>query len=156
MRRLAVAIATCFGIGYLPVAPATWASAATALALFFLLPHLDLVPLLGVTLGITVLAVSVCGPAEKSLGHDAHPIVIDEVAGMFVSLCAVPAFGRGAPPLWLTLGLAFVIFRVFDIAKPFPVDQSQRLPGGYGVVVDDLLAGLYTNAVLQLVVRAWR
>ena len=155
MRRLAVAIATCFGIGYLPIAPATWASAVTALALYVLLPHVGLGVLLGVTALIALVGVAASGLAERTLGRDAHPIVIDEVAGMFVAVCGVPALGRPAPWPAVTLGLAFALFRVFDIWKPFPVHQSQRLPGGFGVVVDDLLAGLYTNAVLQILARAW-
>jgi phosphatidylglycerophosphatase A len=155
VRRVAVVLATGFGIGYLPVAPATWASAATALGLAVLLPRIGFLPLLGATIGVTLAALAVSGPAERSLGHDAHPIVADEVAGMFVAVCGVPAIGHATPPLAITLVLAFALFRLFDIAKPFPVYQSQRLPGAFGVVVDDLLAGLYTNAALQLLARLW-
>ena len=155
MRRVAVVLATGFGIGYLPLAPATWASAVTALGLLVLLPRIGFPALLGVTIAVTALALAVSGPAERSLGHDAHPIVADEVAGMFVTVCGVPAIGRATPSFVITALLAFVLFRVFDIAKPFPVRQSQRLPGASGVVVDDLLAGLYANAVLQVAARLW-
>jgi phosphatidylglycerophosphatase A len=85
------------------------------------------------------------------LGHDAHPIVIDEVAGMLIALLGVPH--RAASPA-LLLGSAFLLFRLFDIVKPFPIRQVQRLPGGWGVVTDDLLAGIATNLVLQLAARA--
>lgn len=155
MRRVAVVLATGFGIGYLPLAPATAASAATALGLAVLLPRIEFFPLLCVTVGVTVLALAVSGPAERILGKDAHPIVADEVAGMFVAVCGVPPIGHATPPLAITLVLAFALFRVFDIVKPFPVHQSQRLPGAIGVVADDLLAGLYTNAALQLAARLW-
>jgi phosphatidylglycerophosphatase A len=153
VRRIAVLLATGFGIGYLPIAPATWASAATALGLLFLLPKLGLGALLGVTLAVTGLALLVCGPAEKSLGHDAHPIVMDEVAGMLVTVCAVPAIGHVHPPHAITLLLGFVLFRIFDIWKPPPAAQAQELPGALGVVTDDLLAGVYANLTLQILAR---
>ena len=149
MRRVAIALATGFGVGFLPVAGATWGSFATALALLPLAPNLT--PL-GV--GIAILATSAIGvwasgEAEKTLGHDANPIIIDEVAGMLVSIWAIPLGGRAL----LGLGLAFVLFRVFDILKPFGIRRSQALPGGGGVVVDDLLAGALTNLVLRLALR---
>ena len=155
MRRLAVVLATGFGVGYLPVAPATWASAATALCLLPLLPSLDWMALLVMIVVVTPLAIWAAGQAERELGHDARPIVIDEVAGMLVAVCGVPMAGHGSTRLGILLALAFVLFRVFDILKPFPVRQSQAFPGGYGVVVDDLLAGLYTNAALQIAARTW-
>ena len=138
MRRVAVLVATGFGLGYLPIAPATWASAATAL-----------------TLVVTAVAVWVSGPAEKTLGHDAHPIVIDEVAGMMITVCGVPAIGFAVPSHILTLIVGFVLFRIFDVWKPPPVGRAQELPGGLGVVTDDVLAGLYSNLVLQILARVW-
>ncbi len=155
MRRVAVVLATGFGIGYLPGAPATWASAATALLLAAVLPGATTPALLAITACVTVLAILVSGPAEKTLGHDARPIVADEVAGMLVSVCGVPAIAHSSPRFAATLALAFVLFRVFDVLKPPPVALSQRLPGGFGVVVDDLLAGIYTNLSLQLIARVW-
>jgi phosphatidylglycerophosphatase A len=86
--------------------------------------------------------------AEKTLGHDARPIVIDEVAGMLVG-----ALGLRHPPGAAGLAevlLLFGLFRVFDVLKPWPVHSAQRLPGGFGVVVDDLLAGAYTAGALWL------
>jgi len=143
-------LATGFGLGYLPIAPATWASFAVgaALALFTLRGPLDPV-VLTAALGISVvLGVWSSGVAERTLGHDAKPIVIDEVAGMLLSVWLVPL---GSRPV-LTLFLAFAFFRVFDIWKPGPIRSIQRLPGGYGVVADDLLAGVATNLVLRLLV----
>ena len=104
---------------------------------------------------MTALEVLVCGEAEKKLGHDAHPIVADEVAGMMITMCGVPAFGPGHPSHALALAAGFVLFRIFDIWKPPPVNQAQALPGGIGVVTDDVLAGIYANLVLQLLARAW-
>lgn len=150
MRPLAILLATGFGIGRLPVAPATWASAAVAL---LLIPEACRAPLaLGVAiLVVTPLAIWASGEAEKDLGHDAHPIVIDEVAGMLVSVVAVPH--ASASPL-LFLASAFLLFRFFDIVKPFPIRQSQALPGGWGIVIDDLLAGVATNLTLRLALLA--
>ena len=155
MRRLAVLLATGLGLGRLPVAPATWASAATAVALLAALPRLGFPAFLVLTLGVTLLALLVCGPAEKTLGHDAHPIVLDEVAGMMVTMCGVPAIGHAQPPYAIALVAGFVLFRVFDICKPWPVDRAQSLPGAFGVVTDDVLAGIYSNILLQLLARVW-
>ncbi len=155
MRRLAVLLATGLGLGRLPVAPATWASAATALALLPVLSRLGLPALLALTLGTTLLALLVCGPAEKTLGHDAHPIVLDEVVGMLVTMCGVPSLGHAGPPYAISLLAGFVLFRIFDIGKPWPVGRAQALPGAFGIVTDDILAGLYSNLSLQLLARAW-
>ena len=154
MRRFAVLIATGFGLGYLPIAPATWASAATTLVLFAVLPGVGFPALAAWTVAVTVLALLVCGPAEKTLGHDAHPIVMDEVVGMLVTVCGVPAIGHPHPPYAITLALGFLLFRIFDVWKPFPVGRAQALPGAFGIVTDDILAGIYSNLVLQILARA--
>jgi phosphatidylglycerophosphatase A len=158
MRRSAVLLATLFGIGRVPLAPATAASLAVAVFLFAIgaLAPSALAPL-PVAIALLVLlpvAIWSSGEAEKELGHDAHPIVVDEVVGM---LAAVVGIGRIAEPNpALVLFLAFALFRFFDIVKPFPIRSSQRLPGGWGVVVDDLLAGIATNIVLRLLqARGW-
>lgn len=152
MRRFAVILATGFGLGRLPIAPATWASFAVALFLFALASWrpqaLDPVPLGIAILLLLPVAVWASGAAEQELGHDAKPIVADEIVGMLVAVwCVVPA---GAAPSAALLGAAFVLFRVFDIAKPFPIGASQKLPGGLGVVTDDVLAGVATNVALRL------
>ena len=149
MSGPAVWIATGFGLGNLPIAPATWASFAVAavLSLFALRGPLDPVAL-GGALAVSVLAgVWSSGVAERTLGHDAKPIVIDEVAGMLLSVWLVPLGGRPVAALIA----AFLLFRVFDIWKPWPIRASQRLPGGFGIVADDLLAGIATNLVLRAV-----
>ena len=156
MRRPAVLLATGFGIGRVPLAPATAASLAVAVLLFAIhaLAPSALAPL-PVALALLILlpfAIWSSGEAEKELGHDAHPIVVDEVVGM---LAAVVGIGRLAEPApALLLFLAFALFRFFDIVKPFPIGASQRLPGGWGIVVDDLLAGVATNLVLRFLL-AW-
>ena len=146
MRRLAVLLATGFGIGYIPVAPASWASLGTALCLIPFLPRLDPWTLGAVILPMIPLGVWAAGEAERTLGHDAGPIVIDEVAGMLLSVWGVPL---GGSPI-VMLALAFVLFRCLDIWKPFPIRQSHRLAGGWGVMVDDILAAAVTNLLLRL------
>lgn len=154
MRRLAVLLATGFGVGRLPVAPATWASAAVALLLYLIPGSLAaLVPLGLAAAAAVAVGVWASHQAEKELGHDAHPIVIDEVAGMLIAVWALPA-GSGPRNPALLLAAAFLLFRVLDIAKPFPIRQSQRFPGGWGVVADDVLAGMATNLLLRAALRA--
>lgn len=156
MRRLAVILASGLGLGRLPIAPATWASFAVALfllALAVLIPSaLDPAPLGIAILLLLPASVWACGEAEKDLGHDAKPIVLDEIVGMLVAVWCVPR-ALGAPPVALLLA-AFLLFRLFDIAKPFPIGASQRLPGGLGIVTDDLLAGVATNVALRLLILA--
>lgn len=145
MQRLALLIATVGGIGHAPLAPGTVASAVTAVAL-------GLLPASRPALVMLVVAVIVVGTwaaqdAERSLGgKDPGAIVIDEVAGMAVSVIALPL-----TPAVLLAG--FLLFRVFDVVKPYPANALQRLRGGVGVMIDDLVAGLYALALL-LVARA--
>ena len=138
--RIALLVATAGGAGYAPLAPGTVGSAVTA-ALLWLIPfsRLGLVLFfLVVTLGGTWAA----HHAERVIGRkDPGVIVIDEVAGMTLSVLPLPL-----TPAVLAAG--FVLFRVFDIVKPFPARTSQRLTGGFGVMVDDLIAGSYTLAIL--------
>lgn len=148
MQRLAVWLATGFGVGRLPIAPATWASLLVAVFLYYS-AQLEIRTAAGIIAGIFAVGVWAAGEAEKSLGHDASAIVIDEVAGMLLAVWAIPLGGR---PL-LTLGIAFVLFRLIDVWKPFPIRQSQRLPGGWGVMIDDVLAAVLTNVLTRVAIR---
>ena len=148
MRRVAIAIATGLGVGFAPVAPATVASFVVALILIPLVGHVSLLAWGLAVLALLPIAVWSSGEAEKTLGTDAKPIVIDEVVGMLVGGFGV---AMGSRPL-VSLALLFVLFRVFDIWKPLGIDRSQKLPGGWGVVVDDVLAGALTNVVLRVLV----
>lgn len=140
-------LASFFGLGYIPFAPGTFGSLG-ALALYLLLPwqffELYNWPwYLGSLLIFSLVAVYLCGKAEKDLGEDAGSIVIDEVAGFFVAVALLPKS--------LMIGIyGFVLFRVFDIAKPFPINRSQDLRGGWGVVADDVLAGLFALLILKV------
>jgi phosphatidylglycerophosphatase A len=137
-ERLAVLIATVCGVGYAPLAPGTVASLVTAVAL-------GIIPFSRVGLVVFLVLVVVVGTwaahvAERVIGgKDPGAIVVDEVAGMTLAVVVFPL-----TPEVLAAGLAF--FRVFDVLKPPPAHQSQRITGGIGVMIDDLIAGLYALA----------
>jgi phosphatidylglycerophosphatase A len=135
-------VATLGGVGRAPLAPGTVASALTALVLWLLqLPPLALA---GMLIVVTAVGTWAADEAERSLGgKDPGAIVVDEVAGMMLSVLTVPL-----SPAALAAG--FLLFRVFDVVKPFPADVSQRLRGGLGVMVDDLIAGLYALVLVVL------
>ncbi len=135
MRGTLKHLATLGPVGWSPLAPASGASAVVT-AVGYFLPVPPLWAALLFFLPGTALAIWAAGEAEKELGHDAKPIVADEVVGMSLSLIGVPHH-------WLAFGAAFFLFRVMDVWKPLGARAAQDLPGGYGVVADDVLAGLY-------------
>jgi phosphatidylglycerophosphatase A len=141
-----VAVATVGGVGRAPVAPGTAASAVT-IAVLWLLGATPVV-LAALLVAVTALGTWASGEAEHALsrGKDPGAIVVDEVAGMTLSVLAVPL----TPAVAL---VGFVLFRVFDVIKPFPANVSQRLPGGVGVMADDLIAGLYALVLLVVAQR---
>ncbi len=142
-RALVKAIATFFFIGeVVPVAPGTAGSFA-ALLLYLALPPQGAVTFL-VFAGVTALGVWAAGAAEKVFGRkDPHQVVIDEVAGLFFVYWGLP---------WdpLTLVAGFVLYRLMDVIKPFPARRLEHLPGGWGIMLDDLVAGLYAQGLVRL------
>lgn len=138
-----MAIASGFGVGYLPIAPGTWGS-LLALPLHFLLIKLSQ-PNYFIALGmILAVAIITSGSAEKIMDFkDPGIVVIDEIIGMLITLIGAP----NKPLIWLA---GFVIFRFFDIVKPFPIRLiDQCFNGGIGIVMDDVLAGIYSLIILQ-------
>ena len=140
-------IATGFYSGYLPKAPGTWGS-LVGLLLFFLLHTLTLQIYLAVVAGIFVLGTFAAGEAEKIMDRkDPGLVVIDEIVGILITMIAIPA----TP---LTMALGFILFRIFDIWKPFPIRLiDQRFHGGLGIMLDDIVAGIFSLAILQVLVR---
>ncbi|NTW82425.1 MAG: phosphatidylglycerophosphatase A [Chlorobiaceae bacterium] len=131
-------VSTCSGIGFFPVAPGTVTSAA-AVALYLLLPGIRDVPVMLILILLSSAAGIWSGYVmEEQFGNDPSIVTIDELAGQWIALVAIPA---GALPL----ALSFAFFRFFDIAKPGPVNSAQNLPGGWGIMADDILAGLFAN-----------
>ena len=139
-----MAVATGLYVGMIPWAPGTWGSLA-ALLPWLLIKDLTLLLYLAVLAAVFVLGFFAAGSAEKILDRpDAGAIVIDEFLGMFITLTLAPAH----PAAWL---LGFIFFRIFDIAKPFPVSWfDQHIHGGIGIMMDDVIAGLYALISLQL------
>lgn len=144
MNQLIMAVATGLYVGMIPWAPGTWGSLA-ALLPWLLIKDLTLLLYLAVLAAVFVLGFFAAGSAEKILDRpDAGAIVIDEFLGMFITLTLAPAH----PAAWL---LGFIFFRIFDIAKPFPVSWfDQHIHGGIGIMMDDVIAGLYALISLQL------
>jgi phosphatidylglycerophosphatase A len=148
-------IATFFGSGLGKPGPGTWGSAAATLiftAVAFLL-HPPAQTLLGLTFGGILFSITLGVPAatiaaRESGSKDPGFVVIDEVAGVWITL-----LGAVFHPDWQHIVLAFLLFRIFDIYKPFPIRHIEKLPEGWGIVFDDVAAGLYAWAVLLLLSR---
>jgi len=160
-RRLdpVLLVATCGGIGWIPVAPGTFGSfpglplsLATGAASLWLAAAAGLrgagwgtaleLALIAILVGV---GVPVCGRAARLLGsHDPGPVVFDELVAIPLVLAVVPPGARSLP----VLGAAFLLFRLFDILKPPPCRQLERLPGGLGIVADDLGAAVLAGACL--------
>ena len=137
------AIATALGSGYFPKAPGTAGSLFAILLVFlFNIPQMTLVLLIIV---FTILGIWSAGYVEKEIGDDPAIVVIDEVVGQWIALLFIPF-------TLIPVITAFILFRVFDIFKPFPIDQSQALKGGYGIIIDDIIAGVYANIIIQFTI----
>lgn len=145
MTRLAVFIATVGYCGYFPVAPGTIGSLA-GLAVYAVVrwPNSPIVEVVAIG-GIFAAGVWAGTVAERYFGGiDPGPIVIDEVVGMLITLAFVPVGWSGAL-------LGFVLFRIFDVIKPYPAGRFERLHGGLGVMADDAMAAVYANVSLRIV-----
>ena len=145
MTRLAVFVATVGYCGYFPVAPGTIGSAAGLL--FYLAVWWAQSPLFEVALILGLFAVGIWAgtTAERYFGGiDPGPIVMDEVVGMLITLAFIPVGITGAL-------IGFVLFRIFDVLKPFPAGRLEKLHGGLGVMADDAMAAIYANIALRLV-----
>ena len=146
MRRLAVFLATCGYVGYAPVAPGTFGSAA-GLAIFALVRSSGSM-LVEIATIVVLFAVGVWSGTEAEHhfgGVDPGPIVLDEVVGMLITLAFIPVNATGA-------FVGFLVFRALDVFKPWPSGRFERLPGGLGVMADDGMAALYGNGVMRILV----
>jgi len=143
-EQAVIFLATGFFIGTVPFAPGTFGS-IVGLPIVFLLSRLNLLLSISFILLFIFFAVGIASAAEKILNQqDPAKIVIDEMAGLMVTFTGLP--------FNLTTAIAgFIVFRAFDILKPFPIRTLERkLAGGTGVVFDDVLAGIYANLILRL------
>jgi phosphatidylglycerophosphatase A len=147
MVMAAKAAVTCLGAGYSPLAPGTCGSLLAVLAAWFLIPGVWWA-LPAAALAAFLAGVPLASQAEGWWGADPPRVVLDEVAGQWLALALVPKS-------FAAYALAFVLFRLFDILKPWGVNRVQEAPGGWGVMLDDVLAGAYSNIVLQLALLAF-
>ena len=137
------------GLGYLPLAPGTWGSLGTlplVFAVHWFFPLQETIILGSLVVLLTAPAVIFSTRFSRSEGHpDPSKIVIDEILGQMLCLLFVPVSA-------VSLGAGFFLFRFFDIVKPFPARTSEKLPGGMGIVCDDLIAGLYAGLCSKLLI----
>ena len=140
-------LATCFKIGHLPIAPGTWGSLVAIIGWWLWLQYLD--PLVFIVLIIAIFAIGVF-TTNTIIAHtgekDPSRVIIDEVAGQWLGLLILPDG-------MLYIAGAFVLFRFLDIFKPWPIRQMEQFPKGWGVMLDDTLAGLLTLGLIQVVSR---
>ena len=146
---IATALASFFYVGFAPIIPGTFGSLAS-FVLYFLItlsPHWQLY--LGSIIFLIGVGIWAAGKVERASGIiDPSFVVIDEVAGQLLTLFLIPFS-------WFNLLAGFLIFRALDIVKPFPARQAERLPGGWGIMLDDVLAGIYGNLLMQFFLFAW-
>jgi phosphatidylglycerophosphatase A len=143
-RRVAIALSTGFGIGYIPFAPGTFGS-LLGLVIWALLPSSAGVQAVAIGVVMLVGVWSATLAEHHFRATDPSPVVVDEVLGMLVTLFLNPVGWAGA-------GAGFLLFRAFDVIKPYPANRLERLHGGLGIMSDDFMAAVYANLVLRIAV----
>lgn len=145
MDKVLIAIATYLGIGKIRKASGTWATLA-ALPICYVLLKLGPLIYMGTTLVLIIIGIIAADFYEKKMNsHDSSEIVIDEVVGILITMTWLPI-------TWQSFLYSFILFRVLDILKPFPIGLlDRRVQGGLGVMIDDIAAGIIANLALQLV-----
>jgi phosphatidylglycerophosphatase A len=145
---VAALVATGLGAGYAPLAPGT-AGSLLGLALFWPLSHLGPTAQLAATAALFFAGVKSSTMLAARLGRkDPGLVVVDEVAGIWITLLLLPFTPAVA-------ALGFLAFRALDVLKPYPARQLEALPRGWGIMCDDVMAGVYANLVVRIVLRAW-
>ncbi len=138
-------IASFFGIGYIGKGSGTVAAVVACIIWYFTGLGSNWVVATTLTIGVTIMGTWSSNNMEDVWGHDSSRVVIDEVAGMLISLLFVPLN-------WKYVLIALVLFRFFDIVKPLLIRRMEDLKGGWGVMMDDVLAGVYANVLVQVVI----
>ena len=150
MERPAILLATLLGAGWSPVVPGTVGTLAAMPVALLAWRYLSVWAFVAATVLLAGAGIWASGVAARRLSiKDPGAVVVDEAAGLMVTLCGLP-FG------WPAAVLAFVFFRAMDILKPPPAGRLERLPGGYGIMLDDLMAGVYANLLVRLALRLWQ
>jgi phosphatidylglycerophosphatase A len=144
-RRVVHFLASGFGVGRIPAAPGTWGT-LVAVPIYLALREVGWWGYAAATVALFVAGIWICAEANRDWGDDASSIVWDEIVGFLVAMFMVP-------PGWGWVVAGFILFRVFDIVKPFPIGAvDRRIRGGVGTMLDDVLAGLYTLGLLHIAV----
>lgn len=143
-------VSTGLGIGYIPKGGGTVASAFCCFCMFLITRaggnfNTHIIPVVLITIVLLAIGTVAANKVEPFWGKDNYRVVIDEIAGMWISMLLIP-------PTISFLITGFILFRIFDIGKPFFIRKMEKLPGGIGVMMDDVLAGVYTNILLQIFV----
>jgi len=146
-------VVSALGLGYLPVCPGTWASLGAAAAQALLVtfaPPAVVVPIMVAAIAVSfALGMALTPWAEQHFGKkDPRQFVLDEVAGQWLACLWFVPVGGGEVPPWQYSVIAFFVFRLFDIVKPPPIRRIEKLPAGWGVMLDDVFAGVYAAVVL--------
>lgn len=138
-------LALGFGSGLSPKAPGTMGTLA-AIPLYLLCSQLSLNIFIVITVFISIVGIWICDKASKDAGvHDHGAIVWDEIAGFFITMVAVPA-------TWQAVIVGFILFRILDIAKPWPISiADKKVGGGFGIMLDDIIAGILACALMHLI-----
>ena len=142
MKKLIKLLATCFGLGYAPVAQGTIASMAGLI--IYLLIHTHTTLYLPITIICLIVGFLVSHRAERLFGgKDPKEIVIDDLCGVLLVFIYIPF-----KPLYIIVG--FISYRLLDICKLYPINKLEKLPAGWGIMLDDIAAGLYANIILHV------
>jgi phosphatidylglycerophosphatase A len=138
-------IVSGFGLGLIPIAPGRMGALGALVPAILIRQHFSQPNFLLILLIVVFTVLGIIGTNKMipRWGKDPSKVVIDEIAGMWITLLWVPAG-------WLSVILGFILFRIFDIAKPLGIRSSEKLPGGWGVMADDILAGIYSNIFIQV------
>ncbi len=145
MRNFLVQLATFFGVGRLPKVPGTWGTLATLPLAWLLMQTGPIIYMIAVVLLLPVAILAAEIYEQETGSHDSGAIVIDEVLGFLITMTWLPIN-------WRSFVLGFLLFRLLDIWKPFPISYlDKKIPGGLGVVIDDVAAGIVANVILQIV-----
>ncbi len=161
MKRL---LTSCFGLGWLPVAPGTWGSLPPVIIFglmyqFQLSGALILIAMAALALAGSIICVRLVPYVVTLTGKtDPREVVADEVAGQAVTFLVIAMLLPQSASTWQVWAIAvggFLLFRLFDIFKPYPIRKLEKLPEGWGVLADDLLAGVYAGIILQIIIFLW-
>ncbi|MBI2060312.1 MAG: phosphatidylglycerophosphatase A [Nitrospirae bacterium] len=146
LDKTAVFLATGCGVGFIPWAPGTWGTFAAAALFGFLLRGLSNGAYVGLVAGLFAASIWISQRAALAMGRiDPKEVVIDEFVGFYVTMFFLPSD-------WMTIAAGVLFFRIFDITKVFPARPlDKKLPGGWGIVVDDVVAGVYANLSVRLI-----